>query len=125
MLYSSANTRSYRHPEPGIVSKLQIRGADHNTDIHTDPDREHRVGGIPLCESGCLYTLEVEIHLVNERKHRRSKWRDKLGISRCTPARKVVRVYGAGVELSDIIADPVRASGSGPAWESRVTERVR
>ena len=39
---------------------------DDDTYIHTDPDSEYRVGGIPLGEVGSLYTLQVQVDLINK-----------------------------------------------------------
>jgi hypothetical protein len=96
----------------------------YDTYIDANPHGKDRVGGIPLRESGSLHALQVQVDLINKREHGRCKWRDKLCIGSCATAREVVRVNWAGVELRDVIADPVRASRSRPARECRVTERV-
>jgi hypothetical protein len=98
---------------------------DHETYIDANPYSEYRVCGIPLLEPCSLCTLQVQVDLIDEREHCRSEWRYELCISRCATARKVVRVHWAGVELRDVIADPVRASRRSPAWECRITEWVR
>lgn len=102
-----------------------MESKDHDTYIDANPDGEYRVCSIPLLEPCSLCTLQVQVDLINEREHRRHEWRYELCIGRGATAGKIVRIHGAGVELRNVIADPVRASRSGPAWESRVTEWVR
>lgn len=97
----------------------------HDTYIDANPNGEQRVRGIPFLEPCSLCTLQIQVDLIDEREHRRHEWRHEFRISCRATAGKIVRVHGAGVELCDVIADPVRASRSGPAWECRVAKRVR
>ena len=116
--------RRCRRPGAGSVSASTTVGKDRDTYIDTNPDGEYRVVAIPLREAGGLRTLQVQVDLINEREHGRHERRHEVCIGRCATAREVVRVHGAGVELRGVVADPVRASRSGVAWEGRIAEWV-
>lgn len=113
-----------RRPRSRTVSKTQMESLGNSTYVHANPDAEDRVSGSPFRETSCLRALQVQVHLVDEREHRRSERRHELRISCCATAGEIVRVHGAGVELCDVVAYPVWASRSGPARESWVAERV-